>query len=152
MKKKKIFISITVLIIGISGFYGFKSYAKKVKDKHCFTTKISSRIFDFNTFEIEVDSTLNLSDFKVVNQNSGKVIFSNSKNQKGIKNKYGRCSFELFWKEKLIYEFGHFKFNNWHTNNYKLVVERKNNELNLSMEVFGPDYEKDNMFFRKVRE
>jgi hypothetical protein len=59
------------------------------------------RIFDFNTFEIEVDSTLNLSDFKVVNQNSGKVIFSNSKNQKGIKNEYGRCSFELFWKENL---------------------------------------------------
>ena len=152
MKKKKVLILITFLITGISGLYGFKNYAKKVKDKHCFTTQVSSKIFDFNTFEVEVDSTLNLSDFKVVSQNSGKEIFANGLNKKGIKNEYGRCTFELFWKGKLVYEFGHFKFSNWHTNYYKLLIKRKKNELGLSLEVFGPDHEKTNMFFRKISE
>ncbi len=152
MQKKKNLILISILIIGILSFYGFKNYAAKVKNEHCLTTQISSRLFDFNTFELKVDSTLNLSDFKVVNQNSGKTIFADGKYRKGIKNEYGHCSFELFWKGKQVYEFGHFKMNNWNTNKYKLNIGLENNELKLSLEIYGPDNKKSDLYFRKITE
>ncbi|HRX13294.1 MAG TPA: hypothetical protein P5210_16640 [Draconibacterium sp.] len=152
MRKNKNLILIAILIIGILSFYGFKNYAEKVKDKHCLATQISSRIFDFNTFELKVDSTLNLSDFKVVNQNSGKTIFENGESRKGIKNEYGHCTFELFWKGKEVYEFGHFKMNNWNTNKYELNIGMENNELKPSLEIYGPDSKKADLYFKKTNE
>ncbi len=86
MLKKKNLILISILLIGVLCFYSFKFYAKEVKNKHCLTTQISSKLFDFNTFELKIDSTLNLSNFEIVNQNSGKKKFTNGKSQKGIKN------------------------------------------------------------------
>ncbi|WP_299840404.1 hypothetical protein [uncultured Tenacibaculum sp.] len=152
MQKKKILILISILIIGIISFYGFKNYAKKVKDEHCLATQISSRLFDFNTFAFKVDSTLNLSDFKVVNKNSGKTIFEDGKSKKGIKNEYGYCTFELFWKGKKVYEFGHFKKNNWNTNKYELNIVMKNNELKPSLEIYGSDNRKTDLYFKKILE
>ncbi len=73
-----------VLIVGILFFYGFKNYAEKVKDEHSIATSISSKLYDFNTFELKVASNLNRSDFKVVNQNSGTTIFADGKNRKGM--------------------------------------------------------------------
>ncbi|WP_299097859.1 hypothetical protein [uncultured Winogradskyella sp.] len=148
MKKNKNLILIAIILIGILSFYGFKNYAEKVKDKHCLATQISSRIFDFNTFELKVDSTLNISDFKVVNQNSGKTIFEKGKSRKGIKNEYGYCTFELFWKGKAVYEFGHFKMNNWYTNKYELNIGMENNELKPSLEIYGPDSKKVDLYFK----
>lgn len=152
MRKKRNLTLITILIIGILSFYGFKNYAEKVKDEHCLTTQISSKIFDFNTFDLKVDTALNLSDFKVVNQNSGKTIFADGKNRKGIKNGYGHCTFELFWNGKQVYEFGHFKMNNWNTNKYVLNIGMENNELKPSLEIYGPDSKKADLYFRKIME
>ncbi|WP_299385394.1 hypothetical protein [uncultured Lacinutrix sp.] len=152
MRKKKNLILIAILIIGILSFYGFKNYAEKVKNEHSLATQISSKIFDFNTFDLKVDSALNLSDFKVVNQNSGKTIFADGKNRKGIKNEYGHCTFELFWKGKQVYEFGHFKMNNWNTNKYELNIGMENNELKPSLEIYGPDSKKADLYFRKITE
>jgi hypothetical protein len=152
MIKKKNLALITILIIGILSFYSFKNYAEKVKDKHCLATQISSKIFDFNTFELRVDSTLTLVDFKVVNQNSGNIIFENGKSRKGIKNEYGYCSFELFWKEEQVYEFGHFKINNWNTNKYELCIKTENNGLKPSLKINGPDSKKVDLYFREVKE
>ncbi|CAM4219091.1 MULTISPECIES: hypothetical protein [Flavobacterium] len=122
MRKKKNLIIITVLIIGILCFCSFKYYAEKVKDKYCLTTQISSRIFDFNTFEVEVDENLKISDFKVINQNSGNTIFEKGKSRKGIVNDYGHRFFELYYKNRKEYEIGHFITDNWVTNDYKLKL------------------------------
>lgn len=84
-------------------------------------------------------------DFKVVNQNNGKTIFIGGKSQKGIKNEYGHCTFELFWKGKQVYEFGHFKKNNWSTNKYELYIEMQNNEL----KIYGSDNKKTNLYFKR---
>ncbi|MEP5338284.1 MAG: hypothetical protein ABJL44_06110 [Algibacter sp.] len=152
MIKKKNLTLITILIIGFSSFYGFKNYAKKVKNKHCLTTQISSKIFDFNTFELKVDPTLTLVDFKVINQNSGNIIFENGKSRKGIKNEYGYCCFELFWKGKQVYEFGHFKINNWNTNKYELWIKTENNGLEPRLKIHGLDSKKVDLYFRKIEE
>lgn len=152
MKQKIYLISTIALLIGVFGFFKFKNYAESVKDKHCFTTQTSSMIFDFNTFDLKVSSTLDILDFKVVNKNSGKTIFENGNSQKGIENDYGHCTFELFYKDKQIYEFGHFKFNNWHTNHYELSVSVIDNEFKASLEITGPDKNKTDLYFRKINE
>ncbi|WP_298903832.1 hypothetical protein [uncultured Psychroserpens sp.] len=87
-----------------------------------------------------------------MNQNSGKTIFKNGKSRKGIKNEYGHCIFELFWKGKLVYEFGHFKMNNWKTNNYELNIGMENNEIKPSLEIYGPDSIKADLYFKKITE
>jgi len=152
MKQKLYLTSTIALLIGVFGFFSFKNYAKSVKDKHCFTTQISSMIFDFNTFDLKVSATLDILDFKIVNKNSGKTIFENGGSLKGIGNDYGHCTFELFYKNKQIYEFGHFKFNDWHTNHYELSILVTNNEFKPRLEITGPDKNKTDLYFRKIDE
>jgi hypothetical protein len=149
MRKKKNLILIVILIIGILSFYGFKNYAEKVKDEHCLATQISSKIFDFNTFDLKVDSALNLSDFKVINQNSGKTIFADGKNRKGIDNDYGHRLFELYYKDQKLYEFGHFSTNNWYTFDYTLNLSRINNRIEPDLKIMRGKIDSYNDFFYK---
>ena len=91
---------ILLIVGGLICFYGFKKYAFGVKDKHCFSSQVSSKIFDFNSFELSVPEDLNIKDFIVVNRNSGNIIFNNGENLNGIKNEYGHCTFELIYQNK----------------------------------------------------
>ena len=149
MRKNKNLILIAILIIGILSFYGFKNYAEKVKDKHCLTTQISSKIFDFNTFDIKVDSALDLSNFKVVNQNSGKTIFANGKNLKGIDNDYGLRLFELYYRDQKLYKFGHFSTNNWYTFDYTLNLIKINNRIEPDLKIMREKNDSYINFFYK---
>ena len=137
------------LIVGILCFYGFKNYAEKVKDEHSIATSISSKLFDFNTFELNVDANLNLSDFKVVNHNSGKTIFADGRNRKGIDNDYGLRLFELYYKNQKIYEFGHFSTNNWYTFDYTLNLTKINNRIEPDLKIKRGINESYNDFFYK---
>ena len=142
MTKKKLFILITIvllLLVGSFGFMRFKKYARTVKDQHCLTTIISSRLFDFNDFTVIVQDGLDKSDFEIINLNSGNVIFKNDKSIKGISNEHGKCRFKLIYQDKEIYEFGHMKYNNWHTNNYELVISGDNDYIDPRLKIFGPD-------------
>ena len=142
---------LTVMSLCLLGSYqSFKSYAIAVKDTHCLSTQISSVLFDLNEFTVHVDSSLELTDFKVVNQNSGRVIFEQGKSRKGIKNDYGHCSFELFWHDKKVFEFGHFKTNNWHTNEYELRLKRGQNGLEPSLVINGPDHRAYDLYFKAI--
>jgi hypothetical protein len=149
MRKKKYLFIILISILGILSFYGFINYAEKVKDKHCFATQISSKIFDFNKFELKVDSTLDLADFKIVNQNSGMIIFENEKNRKGIYNDYGHRLFELHYKNRKIYEFGHFATNNWYTYDYTLDITRKNSLIDPDLKINGKNSSYNDFFYKR---
>ncbi|MCB0514896.1 MAG: hypothetical protein R2798_14470 [Chitinophagales bacterium] len=151
LNRENLYLVLAIICV-ILGVYNFEKYATEVKDTHCLTTQLSSRILDLNTFDLEVSPPLDLAEFKILNKNSGKAVLANSKSKKGIKNEYGYCSFELFWREKKIYEIGHFKFNNWHTNNYKLSVNIKNDVLEPNLEIYGPDSGAANIFYRKINE
>lgn len=140
-----------LLIIGIVviSFFGFKKYAKSVKEEHCLITQISSRIFDFNTFDIQVEEGLNKNDFKVVNQNNGKVIFQKGKNQKGITNDYGHRLFDIYFKGEKLIETGHFITNNWVTNDYVLKLTIKNNEIESKLEITGKNATYNDYFVKR---
>ncbi len=138
-----------ILIVGFLCFYGFKNYAKKVKEEHSIATSISSKIFDFNTFELKVDPNLNLADFKVVNKNSGTTIFADGKNRTGIDNDYGHRLFELYYKDQKLYEFGHFSTNNWFTFDYTLSLSKINNQIEPDLKIMRGKNDSYNDFFYK---
>lgn len=151
MTRKNLFILISIvllLLVGSVGFLRFKKYAWTVKDQHCLTTRISSRLFDFNDFNVIVQDGLNKNDFEIRNLNSGNVIFKDGKTIKGIKNEYGDCRFRLVYHDKEIYEFVHMKYNNWHTNDYILLINGDTNNIKPKLLVNGPD--KDNEIFYKL--
>ncbi len=122
MKENKIIKLVLSIALTVFGYYCFKFYAQKVKNQHCLTTQISSKIFDFNTFSLSIGENLNLNDFKIVHQNSGNVIFENGKYQKGITNNYGNRIFEVYYKNNRIAECQHFSANNWYTFDYQLSI------------------------------
>lgn len=128
---------LVILGVGIISFLSFKKYAETVKDEHCLTTRISSRIFDFNTFDLKVEEGLNRKDFKVINQNSGKVIFQHGTSRKGIKNDYGHRVFTVFYKGEKLFEIGHFLTNNWITNDYVLKLGKKDEIIEPKLEITG---------------
>jgi len=147
MKKKLLLVVFVLFVVGTIGFIWFKHYAKTVKDEHCLTTQISSNIFDFNEFELQVSEKLNKNDFIVLDKNSGKIIYKNGKSQKGIKNQHGYCIFEIQYKKQKIYEIGHMKYNNWHTNSYVLKVDVNKNIIDLTLTIINRKI--DNTLFYK---
>lgn len=138
-----------IIFIGIISLFSFKKYSKKVKNEHSIATSISSKLFDFNTFNLKVDKNLNLSDFRVVNQNSGKTIFVNGKSKKGIENDYGYRFFELFYVDQKIFEFGHFSKNNWHTYDYELNLKINNSIIEPDLTISRDKNSYDIDFFYK---
>ena len=147
--KPKLILLISLCIISVYGFKSFKTYALSVKDQHCLVTQISSRLFDFNTFTLKVADGLDKDDFMVTNQNSGKVIYQQSQSQKGIKNDYGHCMFDLYYQGEKIYEIGHFKFNNWHTFDYTLNLQLKDGEINPHLLIYGEHASNNDIYYEK---
>lgn len=135
-------IILALSTIGIVSFVKFKQYAKTVKDKHCIATQISSRIFDFNTFDIQISDELNITDFVITNKNSGKIICQTGTVQKGIKNEHGYCLFAIFYQGIKIYEIGHFKYNNWNTNDYILKIDYVESQINPTLILADKEIEK----------
>jgi hypothetical protein len=142
MSRKQILILILIIVFLTAGFFGFqqfKQYAETVKEEHCLTTQISSRLFDFNEFNVITEDNLDIDDFKIENLNCGNTIFKDGKSFKGIKNEYGKCMFRLYDKDSPIYDFGHRKYNNWHTNNYSLRIKKDLSNIVLKLTITGPD-------------
>jgi len=149
MNLKKILIIPLFILLGILSFYSFKNFAEKVKDKHCFTTQISSIIFDFNTFNLKVDSKLNINDFIVIDENSGNTIFANGIPNKGIVNDYGHRTFHLYHKDQLIFKVGHFITDNWVTNDYRLSIALINDEIDPTLVISGTNASYRDFFYKK---
>ena len=148
---KKILIILIIVFIGILIFGYLLIYfkAEKLKDKHCLITQLSSRLFDLNNLDVKVSEDLNIEDFKIKNINSNKIIFENNRFIKGIKNDYGNCLFEIYYKDSLIFEIGHFKFNNWHTNDYLFEFEIIGSEISSTLIIDGPDKDNKTIFYKR---
>lgn len=141
--------SLLILIALLSCYIVFMHYAEKVKDEYSIATIISSQIFDFNSFKLKVDSSLNINDFKVVNQNSGNTIFADGKKLSGIDNEYGHRIFELYYQDQKLYEFGHFSTNNWYTFDYTLNLSKTNNQIEPDLKIMNGENESYNDLFYK---
>ncbi|MFK7969869.1 MAG: hypothetical protein AB8F95_05850 [Bacteroidia bacterium] len=143
-------IKLLLLIgIGIIGFFVFRTFAQTVKDSYCLTTQISSRIFDFNTFELVLGEGLDINDFTIINKNSGNIIFQHGKHQKGIHNNYGHRIFEVHYKEEKLIEAGHFVKNDWITNDYILNAEIKKGRVIADLKITGKNASYNDYFVKQ---
>ena len=112
-------------------------------------TQVSAMIFDLNDIEMDVSGDLNKNDFKIKNLNSDKIVYEDERYKKGIKNEYGFCLFEVYHKDSLLFEIGHFKFNNWHTNNYLFDFKLNKGKIVPTLVINGPDRNKGELFYKR---
>lgn len=143
LNKNRIIRLLLLIIVGIIAFYGFKHISYAGKDSDTLLSHISARVFNFNEFHLEVTEDLDINDFSVLCINNDKIVFENGKTCNRIPSDYGHCMFRAFYKKKLIFEFGHFRTNNWHTNAYKFAIKKQENQLKGRLEITGPDSGKD---------
>jgi hypothetical protein len=150
MQKSKLLKS-SFFVIGIIvfGLIFLRISASKYKDRHCLITQLSSKLFDLNDVKINVSENLSIDDFKIENINSGRIIYENGEFKKGIKNEYGFCLFNVYYKDSLLIEIGHEKRNNWHTNDYLFVFEKISDTINSTLIITGPDSDHGNLFYKK---
>jgi hypothetical protein len=140
MLRRKIIIPIVIVLAAlVFSLLKVKILAEKYRDKHCLITQLSSRLFDLNTIQVKVFDDLKCNDFKIKNLNSRKYVFENGKNFKRMKNEYGHCRFEIYYKDTLIYELEHFKTNNWNTYDYLFLFEKVDDTINVTMNKTGND-------------
>lgn len=139
-----------LLIIGVICLPAFRDYAYAVKDKPVLITRLSSKVFDFNSFALTTQDGLDKHDFYVINQNSGKVIYQNGRRRKGIKNDYGHRVFEVYCKGTQLFEIGHFITNSWVTNNYVLHLQKKNDEIVPELNISGKWASYADFYVKKV--
>lgn len=142
------FLIITISLI-ISGLIGLRFSATKYKDSHCLITQLSAVLFDLNDIKIHVSDNLNKNDFKIKNLNSGKIVFENGRYKKGIKNEYGFCLFDVYYRDSLLFEIGHDKFNNWHTNDYTFDFRLDSGIINPTLNIIGPDRDRGELFYKR---
>lgn len=100
--KRTIKISLSLAVITLCGLIYLRWVAPKYKETHCLITQLSAILFDLNDIEIQVSDNLESKNFKIVNLNSGKTVFENNEYQSGIKNEYGFCLFNVYYKDSLI--------------------------------------------------
>ena len=150
MKIRK-WIIFLILVSGliICGLIYLRVSARRYKDSHCLITQLSSRLFDLNTVNVNTSGDLKKTDFRIINMNSGKVVYEDGCSKKGIKNEYGFCLFNIYYKDSLIFEIGHLKFNNWHTNDYTFDFRSVNGKIDPTLTILGPDSGKGELFYKR---
>ncbi|MEM7371509.1 MAG: hypothetical protein AAF587_23045 [Bacteroidota bacterium] len=146
---RNILLWLLILVAGSWSFQKFREYSKALKEEDCFATRISSKIFDFNTFTVVLEEGIDKKDIRIIHLNSGNIIFNNGQSEKGIKNEYGHCLFELYYKNEKAYEFGHFKTNNWYTQDYQLWIGVESDSLSIKFEIFGKKTSFDGYIMKK---
>lgn len=110
---------------------------------------VSSSLFDLNHIDIRVADNLQKDDFRIVNLNSGQTVFESSRYLGGIKNEYGWCLFNVYYKNKLYFQVGHNKFNNWHANYYTFIFRKSTGQIDPTLVIEGPDHDNGTLFYKR---
>ncbi|MGB1248960.1 MAG: hypothetical protein ACPG4Z_08735 [Chitinophagales bacterium] len=72
-----------------------------------------------------------------------RAIFINGEKQKQMAQDYGHCMLSVSYEGLLVAEFGHFKKNNWFSNDYEIILSKnqENIELDYKIEGAGASYD-----------
>jgi len=142
----KIFIGTGILIIGLTIFS--KIIFKSFVNSDTLINKIGCRLFEFNT--INVKSTFNLDLKKIQIKIGERIVFKNSQQQNRIGQEYGHTILDIYYDDLIIAEVGHFKTNNWYTNEYEIEISKNENHLVVNHKIRGPSAGNDNFQKRYV--
>jgi hypothetical protein len=151
--KKRIKISMIVFgivaglavgIIGVLRFIALERY-----DSYPTLASLSHFVFNWNNIDVKVSNDIDPGELRIINVNSGKVVFHNSEYSGGIENKYGWCLFEVYYEGLLLYLIGHDKRNNWHTNEYTFIFKERNGKIDATLKMYGPDENRGELFYKR---
>ena len=95
-----------------------------------------------NYLHVSTDKNLDLSKVKIMWMSellAPSIIFENG-NQLDIKFKeYGKNKFHVYYDDKLLHTFSHFKANNWHGNEYYIMIYFHDKIIRVNTRIIGPD-------------
>ncbi len=137
MKKKRNIILISVIGLFIVTLLFAKPILLTYRNTDTLMNKIGYRLFEFNEINVEVVNDIEINDIEI--KHNSTVVFEDGQQKNRIKNDYGHCILKVFYKKILISEIGHFKTNNWFTNNYYFTVSESNGETNVICKIEGPN-------------
>ena len=110
--------------------------------------KIGCRLFEFNTISVETESDLDLEQVQIRIKN--RIVFKDSQQKARVGQEYGYHIFEVYYADRLLAEVGHFKRNNWYTNQYLFTLSKEGTDFSLEHQISGPDASNDNFQKRYI--
>jgi hypothetical protein len=150
MRKNKLVIGFLIVIMSfLSGLIILKLTAFRYKDSFCLITQLSSKLLDLNTISIQTSKDLDKVDFKIKNLNSDRFVYENGEFKKGMKNEYGICIFNIYYKDSLLFEIGHEKLNSWHTNDYIFNFDLIGDTIVPTLIIKGLDRDNGNLYYKR---
>ena len=147
-KRLKYIIGIGIVLICLTAFS--KPIFERFANTDTIANKIGCRLFEFNTISVKTDSNLDLK--KVQIRINKRIVFKGGQQQNKVGQEYGHNIFEVYYADLLIAEVGHFRRNNWYTNQYVFEISKKGTDLIVEHLISGPDARNDNFQKRYIYE
>jgi hypothetical protein len=145
-KRLKYIIGIGIVLIGLTMFS--KPIFKTFENTDTVANKIGCRLFEFNTISVKTDSNIDLNKIQIKINNQ--IVFKHGQQQNRIGQEYGHNVFDIYYDDLLIAEMGHFRRNNWYTNQYVIEISKNGNNFIVDHLISGPDAKNDNFQKRYV--
>ena len=147
MKRFFIYIIVIVSILVVS-LASSEKFFYTFKNTDTIINKIGCRLFEFNTINVETDNELDLK--KVVIKIGNNTVYKNKQQHNKIGQYYGHVILKIYYENQLISEIGHWKRNNWYTNNYNIKIMKKTADYSIAYDINGPDGKHDNFQKRYI--
>lgn len=147
-KRLKNIIGIGIVLICLTAFS--KPFFENFANADTIANKIGCHLFEFNTISVETESDLELKQVQIKNNN--RTVFKDARRKNKIGQEYGHNIFEVYYADLLIAEVGHFRRNNWYTNQYAFTILKEGTDFIVKYQISGPDASNDNFQKRYVYE
>lgn len=147
-KRLKYIIGIGIVLICLMAFS--KPIFEKFANTDTIVNKIGCRMFELNTILVETESDFDLKQIQIKINN--RTVFKDGQQKNKIRQEYGHNIFEIYYADLLIAEVGHFRRNNWYTNQYAFNISKGGTDFIVKHQISGPDASNANYQKRYVYE
>ena len=141
---------IKILLISCLLFALAKPFFMLFRNSDTFINRIGISIFELNNLYLTTDKYYDINDFKIINLNSGDIVFEKGKFINQISKNNGWCFFEVYYKGELINEVGYDKRNSWNTNDHYFNYSKKNSQPELNLKIESHSIVLDLVFNKKM--
>lgn len=146
MSKRYKYIGIGIVLMGV--LVCSKPAFQTFVNTDTVVNRIGCRLFEFNTISVRTDADVDINQVQL--KINDQVVFEDGQQQNRIGQTYGQNVFEIYYSDLLISEVGHFRTNNWYTNQYAFSISKDQHELRVAHQIKGPDASNDNFQKRYV--
>ncbi len=110
--------------------------------------KVGCRLFEFSRISVKANDQIDLNEIQI--KVGDVIVFKDGKQQNRVGQAYGITRLDIYYAKLLIAEIGHWKRNNWYTNEYEIELSKKGNNFIVNEQIYGPDSKNDKFHKRYV--